>query len=161
MEILDNVGKIVTDTYKSATQASGRLIEESKLKFLISDNESQMREIFENLGRQYYKSYSDGEVFDFSAFENDFEELRRMQLENEQAREKILNLKGYKKCVNCGKEIKNEYSFCQHCGEKQPEIKEEKKEEVKKEPVEKVCSNCNAKLDNEDAFCPFCGKNVE
>ena len=29
MEILDNVGKIVSDTYKSATKASSKLIEEN------------------------------------------------------------------------------------------------------------------------------------
>ena len=73
MEILDNVGKIVTDTYKSATKASSKLIEESKLKFLISDNEAQMKEIYQNIGKEYCNSHFKGESFDEAIFENDFE----------------------------------------------------------------------------------------
>ena len=161
MEILDNVGKIVTDTYKSATKASSKLIEESKLKFLISDNEAQMKEIYQNIGKEYCTAHFNSESFDEAIFENDFEELKRMQQENEQAKEKILNLKGYKKCVKCNKDIKEEYAFCQHCGERQPE-KEEKEEKIKEEEKqEKVCTNCNAKLNDEDLFCPFCGKSAE
>lgn len=160
MEILDNVGKIVTDTYKSATKASSKLIEESKLKFLISDNEAQMKEIYQNIGKEYCLAHFKNEYFDESKFENDFEELKRMQQENVQAEERILNLKGFKKCVKCEKNIKEEYSFCQYCGERQP-IEEVKEEVVQEEKKEKVCDSCLAKLNDEDLFCPFCGKSVE
>ncbi len=162
MAIFEDFGKMVSDTYKSATKASGKLVEEGKLKFMISDNEAEMRDIFETLGREYCECYFKNELLDNAKFENEFEELKRMQIENEQARNKILELKGYHKCENCQKEIRTEHLFCEFCGVEQPKIveEEEKKEEVEVEVKEKVCSKCQAKLNQDDAFCPFCGEKI-
>ena len=120
-----------------------------------------MKEIYQNIGKEYCRAHFEGQSFDETIFENDFEELKRMQQENDEAKEKILNLKGFKKCVKCNKDIKTEYAFCQHCGERQPEPEVIIEEEVKEEKEEKVCSSCEAKLNDEDLFCPFCGKSVE
>ena len=161
MAFFENFGKVVTDTYKSAAKASGKLLEEGKLRFMISDNESQMRDIFQTIGKEYCECYFRGEAVDNEKFENEYEELKRMQLENDQAREKILELKNIRRCVNCQKEINLSHIYCENCGTKQPEIVEET--EVKEEPVveDKVCPNCEAKLGTEDKFCPFCGTSVE
>lgn len=167
MEFFDNFGKKVTDTYKSATKASGKLIEEGKLKLTIMDNEAQMKEIFEKIGRQYCESYFRGELFDNSKFENEYEELKRMQLENEQASEKMLHLKNLRKCENCQKEISIENAFCQFCGNRQPEIKEEEVEteaeniEETEQQVEHKCNNCDIYLQEDANYCPACGAKVE
>lgn len=162
MAFFENFGKMVSDTYKSAAKASGKLFEEGKLRFMISDNESQMKEIFQTIGKEYCESYFRGEQLDNEKYENEYEELKRMQIENDQAREKILELKNIRKCINCEKEINITHVYCENCGTKQPEIKEE--EEDKKEeqvPIDKVCKNCEAKIGTDDKFCPFCGTSIE
>ena len=165
MGFFDNFGKVVTDTYKSATKASGKLIEEGKIRLMIMDNESQMKEIFETIGKEYCESYFRGELIDNAKFENEYEELKRMQLENDQGRERLLELKKMRKCEGCQREINAENAFCQYCGTRQPEIVEEEKEveEINAEDVkvEKKCQNCDIILDDDAEFCPKCGQKIE
>ena len=164
MGIFDDFGKAVTDTYKSATKASGKLIEEGKIYLMIKDNEAEMKEIFERIGKEYCETYFRGELLDNAKFENDYEELKRMQLENDEARARLLQLKKLRKCENCQKEISAENLFCQYCGTRQPEIVEEpqvEEVEVDEEPKEVKCKNCNIVLDSDSVFCPKCGQKVE
>ena len=165
MEFFDNFGKVVTDTYKSATKASGKLIEEGKIRLMIRDNEAQMKEIFESIGKEYCESYFRGELIDNAKFENEYEELKRMQIENDKGRERLLELKKMRKCENCQREINAENIFCQYCGTKQPEIvkEENETEEIKPEDVkvEKKCNQCNIVLDEDAEFCYNCGQKIE
>lgn len=164
MGIFDDFGKAVTDTYKSATKASGKLIEEGKIYLMIKDNEAEMKEIFERIGKEYCETYFRGELLDNAKFENDYEELKRMQLENDEARERLLQLKKLRKCENCQNEISTENLFCQYCGTRQPEIVEEQQVEevdVEEEPKEVKCKNCDIVLDSDSVFCPKCGQKVE
>jgi len=168
MGFFDGLGKKVSETYKSAEKATGKLVEEGKLKLAISDNEALMKEIYETIGREYCETYFRGEMLDNGKFEKEYEELKKMQLENAQAREKLLMLKGIRVCANCGKEISTSSNFCHFCGMKQPEIEEpvveaeaENVEEVKEEPQERVCRNCQNKLADDDEYCPNCGVKVE
>ena len=93
MGILDDFGKVVSDTYKSATKTSGKIIEEGKLKLLIMDNESAMKEIYQSIGKEYCETYFKGELLNNDKFQNEFDELKRMKLENNQAQERLLELK--------------------------------------------------------------------
>lgn len=166
MGIFDNFGKVVTDTYKSATKVSGKLIEEGKIKLMIMDNESQMKEIFEKIGREYCEGYFKGELLDNSKHENEYEELKRMQHENDQGRERLLQLKKLRKCDNCQREISIDNAFCQFCGNRQPHIEEEVETEMEsteqaETKVEHKCNKCNVYLEDDAAFCPVCGEKVD
>lgn len=164
-EISKKVTDKVTDTYKTASKATGKLIEEGKLKFIISDNEAKMNDIYEVIGKEYCDSLINKTELDSKKHVDDINVLIALSEENEQSRERILQLKNIRKCINCKKEISMEHSFCQYCGTKQPEIVEEVEEEptvVEAEIVhEKICKNCQAKLNHDEAFCPFCGETVE
>ncbi len=167
MGIFDNFGKVVTDTYKSATKASGKLIEEGKIKLMIMDNESQMKEIFETIGKEYCECYFRGELLDNSKYENEYEELKRMQLENDQGRERLLHLKKMRKCDNCQREISMDNAFCQFCGNRQSQLEEEEVQaEVENSQetdvkIERKCNKCNVYLEEDATFCPVCGEKIE
>lgn len=176
MGILDDFGKVVSDTYKSATKTSGKIIEEGKLKLLIMDNESAMKEIYQSIGKEYCETYFKGELLNNDKFQNEFDELKRMKLENNQAQERLLELKSVRKCTNCDKEIDLNSTFCHYCGTKQPDYvptKQDNEEEniadvkIEAESVEEVivseiqCKNCNANIKSSDDFCPNCGAKIE
>lgn len=170
MGIFDNFGKVVTDTYKSATKASGKLIEEGKIRLMIMDNEAQMKEIFETIGKEYCESFFKGELLDNSKYENEYEELKRMQLENDQGRERLLHLKKLRKCDNCQKEIKIDNAFCQFCGSRQSEIEDTEETTVETQAenveeadvkIERKCDKCNVYLEDDATFCPVCGEKIE
>ncbi len=54
-----------------------------------------------------------------------------------------------KKCIACGVELDDNAAFCEACGKKQTEEKEEQK---------KRCIACGNELDDNAAFCKVCGK---
>lgn len=68
-------------------------------------------------------------------------------------------------CDNCGKENKENNSFCAYCGEKIKENANEKLNNLQVCPVcnaetngEKFCHKCGAQLEN--LFCTNCGKKL-
>lgn len=137
MEFFDKIGKKASQTYKEATEKTGKLAKEAKLKMLISDDKSKIEEIYEQIGKKVYEKHIREE--DISIKEELLEECSKIDVlsdEIETARMDILHLKDRKQCPNCYYEIEKEYHFCPNCGVKQEEIPEEKTEVKEVEIVE-------------------------
>ena len=60
-EIGKKVGDTATSAYNTVADRSGKLIEETKMKVSISDKETDIDEIYEEMGKAVYNSYKNGD----------------------------------------------------------------------------------------------------
>ena len=60
-ELSKKVGDTASSTYNTVADKSGKLIEETKLKIAISDKETDIDEIYEEIGKAVYNAYKAGE----------------------------------------------------------------------------------------------------
>lgn len=158
-EISKKVGSTATTTYNTVADKSGKLIEETKLKISISEKQTEIDEIFEEVGRTVYTMYKDGEDVG-KEFTKEAKKVDKIYEEIENMNKKILLNKGLRICESCGETIPSDSKFCVECGEKQKpvKIKEEKKVVAKEEPVvEKVCPECGQVFEPTAKFCSKCG----
>ena len=109
----------VKDLALSAAQTTSDKIEVAKVSKDIRNEENKVREVLASIGKIIYGKYEAGIVKD--------EEVIALckevddHMENIQVmREKALELKDKKSCVNCGKELNEEDMYCAACGSQQP-----------------------------------------
>ena len=164
-EISKMVGKTATDTYNTVADKSGKFIADTKLKLSISDKETDIEKVFEDMGRTVYDSYKSGEDVG-KVFTKECKKIDKMKKEIDEMNKTILYNKGLRTCEKCGEVIPTESTFCANCGQKQKaiKIKEESKEEkevVEEKIVEKVCPQCGLVCQAGSKFCTKCGYKLE
>ena len=120
MDILENIGKKATETYKYATCKTGKIAKETKLKMSISNNKSYIEDIYTEIGKKVYEEYVQGGQTSESYIQ-DCIEIDTLANEIENARQKILELNEIKECPNCYTQIRTEYIYCPKCGKNQQE----------------------------------------
>jgi len=150
------VSKTFTKTYKVATEKSGNLIEEAKLRIQIASENDKISEKLEEIGAAVYEDFKTGN----SAYA-DFEDICKEIEESESAvcemRTKILEMKKLKQCSVCGNEISRNDRFCSKCGAEQEICYDA---EINEEETDK-CPYCEAKLAKNATFCSACGTKLE
>lgn len=164
-EISKMVGKTATDTYNTVADKSGKFIADTKLKLSISDKETDIEKVFEDMGRTVYDSYKSGEDVG-KVFTKECKKIDKMKKEIDEMNKTILYNKGLRTCEKCGEVIPTESTFCANCGQKQKpiKIKEESKEEkevIEEKIVEKVCPQCGLVCQAGSKFCTKCGYKLE
>lgn len=138
MEFLDKLGNIANETYKFTTEKTSKIAKETKLKMQMNEKKSDIREIYEEIGKLVYKKHC-------KELETDIEEEIKVQIEKidqlsnkiEDIRMQLLNLKDKKQCLNCFAQIEINANYCQNCGSKQNENiqKEEILEDLKQADI--------------------------
>ena len=136
MEFFNKIGKIANKTYKSASQKTGEIAKEAKIKMKMNENKSKINDLYEEIGKIVYQKYINKEDVkieeDLNTYCNQIDELSK---EIEKGQEEVLSLKNKRICENCYAEIELSSKYCPHCGfeqaeEKKEDIKEENKEEA-------------------------------
>ncbi len=158
-QISKKVGDTATNTYNTVADKSGKLIEETKLKIAISEKQTDIDEIYEEIGKAVYNAYKAGEDVG-KDFTKEAKKIDKLNEEIQNMNTKILYNKGLRVCASCGETIPLDSKFCVNCGEKQKavKIKEEKKETKKEEvEVEKVCPECGQVFEPTAKYCNKCG----
>jgi len=153
------VGDTATSAYNTVADKSGKLIEDTKLKASISDKETDIDEIYEEMGKAIYNSYKSGEEVS-KEFAKQCKKIDKLNDEISEINKKILFNKGLRTCEKCGEVISVDASFCTNCGEKQKPVKiKEDKKVVKQDEVEveKVCPECGEVCATDTKYCSKCG----
>lgn len=155
------IPKQVSKTYKIASEKSGQLIEEAKLRLQIASTNDKISEKLGEIGALVYEDYKSG-----NPAYTDFEELCKEIEESEVAivnmKSKILKMKKMKQCAVCENPLALDDRYCSKCGAEQPaQLSEIEDEEEIPEEVLKNCPNCNEKLGKDDVFCTKCGVKVK
>ena len=158
-ETLNQLGKKVSKTfsktYKVATEKSGKLIEEAKLRMQIASENDKISEKLEQIGDTVYEDFKSGESA-YADFEEICKEIEESEASIQEMRSKILEMKKMKRCAVCDTEMAKEDRFCSKCGAEQEVTLEE-------ESFEKTdnCPYCDAKLAKDATFCSACGTKLE
>lgn len=136
MEFFNKIGDIASKTYKNASQKTGEIAKEAKIKMKMNENKSKIKDLYEEIGKIVYQKYISKEEVkieeDLNTYCNQIDELSK---EIEKCQEEVLSLKNKRICENCYAEIELSSKYCPHCGfeqaeEKKEDIKEENKEEA-------------------------------
>ena len=91
MNLLDNLGKRVADTYKTAAKASSDILEETKLRISIINDQNKMEELYEKLGEKVFSLYEKGESLG-EDFDTECSEIQSIK-QNENKNQRIKTLK--------------------------------------------------------------------
>ena len=137
MEFFNKIGDIASKTYKNASQKTGEIAKEAKIKMKMNENKSKINDLYEEIGKKIYENHVREEKENLDEFLK--EECTKIDVladEIEDYRKDILELKDKKQCPNCNKEIEANVKFCPNCGAEQPKVEEPKKEEIKEEDIE-------------------------
>jgi len=146
MEIIDNMRKKVRDATLSALKASSDLIEISKINMAINSEEQKIKSLMFEMGREVYESYKQGEAVDAELAEM-CEEIARAEMDIEDMKLKILEIKNLKRCSGCSAEIDEDYAYCPKCGKK---VETEKVNRDEEEEESETASEYKDEDDAED-----------
>ena len=144
MDFFNKIGDIASKTYKNASQKTGEIAKEAKIKFKMNENKSKINDLYEEMGKIIYQKHINGEEVkiqdDLNTYCSQIDELSK---EIEKYQEDILNIKNKRICENCYAEIDLNSKYCPHCGfeqseEKVEDIKEETQPEEEKTKIEIV-----------------------
>ena len=116
-KIIDNIKKGAYNTYKYAAESAGKIAREIKLKTQMANNKLQIKDLYEDIGKNVYEKYLLKEKIDIdSDFTTDCSMIDILAGEIEEIRKEILSLKELKQCPECNYEIGIDYHYCPNCG---------------------------------------------
>lgn len=108
---------------------TGNVVDQTKVKFAISDTKSKMEDIFTKIGGALYKSHVNGD--DAPDFAETFAKLDELKNELDDLKDQLCRLKDTKQCPSCSTYNDKNNEFCAKCGrkfEEQDEVEEEEAE---------------------------------
>ena len=126
MEFFNKLGDIANKTYKSASQKTGEIAKEAKLKMKMNENKGKINDLYEEIGKIVYQKHINSEEVkikeDLDTYCSQIDEISK---EQEKLQEELLALKNKRICENCYTEIELNVKYCPHCGFEQAEVKVE------------------------------------
>lgn len=134
MDFFNKLGNIASKTYKNASQKTGEIAKEAKIKMKMNENKSKINDLYEEIGKIVYQKHIHGEEVKIEEDVNSYcSKIDELLKEVEKYQEEVLSLKNKRICENCYTEIELQAKYCPHCGFEQPE---EKKEDINEEGIE-------------------------
>lgn len=136
MDFLNKLKNAANKTYKSASQKTGELAKEAKLKMKMNENKAKIKDLYEEIGKIIYQKHIHGEEVKIKEDLNTYcSQIDEISKEQEKLQEEVLTLKNKRICENCYTEIELNVKYCPHCGFEQAseqfeDIKEDKTEET-------------------------------
>jgi len=134
MGFFNKLGKIANKTYKSASQKTGEIAKEAKIKIKINENKGKIKDLYEEIGKIVYQKHIHGEEVkiqeDLNSYCNQIDQLSK---EVEKYQEEVLALRNKRICENCYIEIELKSKYCPHCGFEQSE---ENKEDIEDNDID-------------------------
>lgn len=125
MDFLSKLGKKASETYNAASEKTGKLAKEAKLRMKMNENKSKINDIYTQIGKKVYERHTtDGEINIKKDLEEECTKIDVLSAEIETCLKEIMLLKDKKQCVKCFAEIEKDAKFCIKCGAEQPLIDE-------------------------------------
>lgn len=152
MAFFEQLGKRLTDAGQNVAHQTQNLADVTRLNNAISEKEKKISQLFFAVGQSYYEGHkNDSEAEELEKIT----EINALYAEIFENREKIKQIKGVVKCVNCGADVPLSASFCNACGTKVT------RESVEKTEAGSLCPACNAVVEKGNLFCNHCGAKIE
>lgn len=129
MDFFSKLGETISATGKDVTQKAKDLTGLAKLNIDLKAKEDFIQHQYTEVGKQYYELHKDD-------VEPLFEEINLIAetfKEIEQLKAEMIELRGQKKCFNCGAVMDLDAIFCNRCGTKYDSVFEEEDTATKEE----------------------------
>lgn len=138
MDFLNKLKNVANKTYQSASQKTGELAKEAKIKMKMNENKGKIKDLYEEIGKIIYQKHIHGEEVKIKEDLNTYcSQIDEISKEQEKLQEELLTLKNKRICENCYTEIELNVKYCPHCGfEQAAEQVEDINEESTEETVE-------------------------
>jgi DNA-directed RNA polymerase subunit RPC12/RpoP len=159
MAFLENLGKKVGEAAQAAAKKSGELVETTKLNVNINSEEDKIQKIYTQIGKTLFERYSATGVADDDVKES-LEAVKVHEQNIKALKDKIMDVKGTKPCINCGTEMDKAQIFCSKCGAKNDLPAAETFTEAPQDAATIACPACGSVLQPGSAFCTNCGTKV-
>ena len=101
MEIFEKIGDTIVSAGKDVTEKAKELSSVAKLKMDIRAKEDFVEKQYALIGKKYYEAHKDDDILDYEECNVIEEALSAIS----DMKTQLMNLKGAKKCPNCGAEI--------------------------------------------------------
>ena len=115
MGLFDKMSGAASDVSRNISAKQKNMSEQSNLKRKILYEEERIVEIFEEIGRTYYKDPANKKELDPLVEDIDTRKRRIKKMKFE-----LQTKKGFKVCPNCQAEVQEKFLFCSVCGAKLP-----------------------------------------
>lgn len=123
MEFFNKIGDLANKTYKNASQKTGEIAKEAKIKMKMNENKSKITDLYKEIGAIVYKKYLNAEKIEIKEDLNTYcSQIDELSKEIEKCQHDVLVLKKKRICENCYAEINLDAKFCPHCGFEQEEV---------------------------------------
>lgn len=151
MAFWDNLGQKATETTAKAAQKAKEISDIAKFNTAISDEEAKIDKSYYQVGKLYVSMHRHD-------YEEEFAGMISAVNESEQKikdfRQQIQDIKGVRRCPQCGAEVPLDVAFCSACGTPMPKVQSINSDDMIR------CEYCGAMIKKEMRFCTSCGKPV-
>ena len=130
---MNNIKSTLLGLGKSAAKTSGNLINTAKLSLTLSNEETKLNAIYNDMGKKVAEIYSYGATIG-DYFTEKYAEVVEVQKRINQIKKDIEIAKGIRTCKKCGKTAPSAAQFCPKCGEVMGEQAEVVSEENPQKP---------------------------
>lgn len=116
-DFFEDLGKKITETAGAVTKKTEEMMETQKIKSQIRLEERNKENALQELGKQVYDRYRNGEIVD-ADFVGLCEAIEQYEEAVQSCLKELAELKGMTLCKNCNGELQAEIVYCPKCGTK-------------------------------------------
>lgn len=116
-DFFEDLGKKITETAGAVTKKTEEMMETQKIKSQIRLEERNKENALQELGKQVYDRYQNGEIVD-ADFVGLCEAIEQYEEAIQSCLKELAELKGMTLCKNCNGELQAEMVYCPKCGTK-------------------------------------------
>lgn len=153
MAFMDDVLGKVSQAGQSVSKKARDLSEYAKYSSTISDSETEIRNLYSEIGYKVYLAYCNNPLPEVAPQIQRITALNKM-IEDARAAQKALN--DSEKCPRCGTRIRPGMLFCNNCGCKLAEPAPQQGAPAMQAPA-RFCMSCGAPMAPDAVFCMSCG----
>lgn len=114
MALFERISNTISAAGKDGLSKAKEIKDTAKINVDIKEREGSIQRMYRELGKAYYQDHKDDPAPEYSqvfAIKAAFEEIGELKASKDEIR-------GIKRCENCGKIISSEAKFCSGCGAK-------------------------------------------
>lgn len=114
MAFFDKLINTISETGKDGLNKAKELKDTAKITMDIKERESAIQKMYQELGKAYYQEHKNDEeprYEQISSIKAAFEEIGELKSNRDDVR-------GIKRCAECGSPVSQEAKFCANCGAK-------------------------------------------
>ena len=108
----------ISDAQRNVQEKTKNMSEASNLKRKILYEEERIGEVFQDIGKRYYKNPNEDPA-SLKVLCDDIDTRRRRI---KKMRYELNQIRGYKECPKCGAEVNDRFQFCGRCGARLPDM---------------------------------------